>query len=264
MTSLKDFQTDSSVKRAILGFTYGANYKAELCDETSGCISYSNSTGKRQALQIITLVSITIVLVQQIVLHPLASLTVYLTNWVLMLTVFCALMNALNQFLHRTDDPETGRGLTRLAVTHFACELNLNLNLFVMLVFWPFIYESAVDCFKDNAWHMYHMYVVHSVPFLCSILTFIATDRFVVKASHWKILPVLTMVYALVNYCETVRSGTPLYVILTWEDWKSPALVAGLSVGVAFNWLGLSQLTQWACRPISATVEESEEICELI
>ena len=91
------------------------------------------------------------------------------------------------------------------------------------------------------------MYLVHILPTVCLFIVYLTTERLLVKASHWKITSSLALVYGPINYWTTKTSGKPLYWFLTWEDWKTPAVIAFIMIVLILLWIGMA-ITNCICQ----------------
>ena len=80
------------------------------------------------------------------------------------------------------------------------------------------------------------MLLVHSFPTVSLIMIYWATERLVIKSSHWKMVAPLVPIYSAINYFETKERGKPLYWFLTWEDWTSLVVVGALFLFVVGLW----------------------------
>mmetsp|Transcript_41077 Transcript_41077/g.30213 ORF Transcript_41077/g.30213 Transcript_41077/m.30213 type:complete len:104 (-) Transcript_41077:43-354(-) len=74
------------------------------------------------------------------------------------------------------------------------------------------------------------MYVVHLLPFICSIINFSLTD-IVFLPHHGNYLLYFASTYGCINFLATKYQGTPLYSFLPWDDFNSLFVATGLSVG---------------------------------
>ena len=56
--------------------------------------------------------------------------------------------------------------------------------------------------------------------------------------SHCKGFVPIGLIYGLINYLATVKSGKSIYPFLTWEDYRTPLiLICIIIVFSAFYWL---------------------------
>ena len=78
-------------KSTILTLLYGADYREQLGNIETGCIGYESETGAnntiRTAFRILVLFGLLSNLVTALILYPAIELTVYLTNWALLLSI---------------------------------------------------------------------------------------------------------------------------------------------------------------------------------
>ena len=89
------------------------------------------------------------------------------------------------------------------------------------------------------------MYVNHITPFVFNWVNFSFTDV-IIAPNHWKILSVLSPIYAYVNYKETRRVGKPLYSFLTWEDVPtSIGVCVGIHTFGTLCFLGFAWVTKY-------------------
>ena len=63
------------------------------------------------------------------------------------------------------------------------------------------------------------------------------------RAKHSFVLPIPTALYGYVNYLATLQRKKPLYWFLTWEDFNSVIILAGLTVAFMLIFAGLSFIT---------------------
>ena len=84
------------------------------------------------------------------------------------------------------------------------------------------------------------MYPIHIFPAVAFCMNAMVT-RFTPCRDHWRFFMPVAILYAIVNYKETKRSGKPLYFFLTWEDWTSPAICFGLTVFFCVIWIGICE-----------------------
>lgn len=61
-----------------------------------------------------------------------------------------------------------------MALCHFLFECALVMNLIVTIVYWGAIH--AVVSVGVEGWQLYHLYYIHSTPFIAFIINFLITD----------------------------------------------------------------------------------------
>lgn len=76
-----------------------------------------------------------------------------------------------------------------------------------------------------------------------SVVTNFALTNVVIRSSHLTGIVVMAVIYGFVNYKETKARGKPLYSFLTWNDYTSVIIYAGLITGFSLVFLLLSKLT---------------------
>jgi hypothetical protein len=128
-----------------------------------------------------------------------------------------------------------------LALTHIVFETTAVINTLGSFVYWAVIHHT----YTIEGWGKVHMYLVHILPTVCLFIVYVTTDRLLVKASHWKMTTTLAAIYGPVNYWKTKTSGEPLYWFITWEDWKTPAIIAVIMTAVVLLWVGMARATEW-------------------
>ena len=69
--------------------------------------------------------------------------------------------------------------------------------------------------------------MIHILPFLTTVGNFIVTDIVFMKSHGFKLSP-LGLVYLLLNYISTKRTGEPVYSFLPWNSISS--LFVGLGI----------------------------------
>ena len=121
--------------------------------------------------------------------------------------------------------PDASKG--RLAFTHLLFELTAVIDALGMSIYWGMIHSrnQATLLAAGEVLKLAHMIMIHSFPTLSLILIYWATERLVIKSTHWKMVIPLVPIYGAINYFETMERGKPLYWFLTWEDWTSLVVV---------------------------------------
>ena len=89
------------------------------------------------------------------------------------------------------------------------------------------------------------MHLVHSFPTIGLVIIYLRTERLIIKESHWVLAAPLVPIYGTVNYFATKRRGQPIYWFLSWEDWTTGAIVAGIFTFVIILWITLAKITKW-------------------
>ena len=117
-----------------------------------------------------------------------------------------------------------------LAAHHLVFQLVAVSSCMVVLVYWSVLHGPVMAMFTDDAIARWHFTLVHILPALSVLANFTLTD-IVFKNGHIRVLPwVFALPFGLVNCAATKISGAPIYHFLTWEDWRSPAIVLGLAL----------------------------------
>ena len=88
----------------------------------------------------------------------------------------------------------------------------------------------------------YFLNILHTFPFICTIYLFKASGvRF--KPEDAKVLVLMSVIYLPVCYLGGVMRNKPLYIFLTFEDWKS-AVICFVFVALSYP-IGKSILKVW-------------------
>ena len=85
--------------------------------------------------------------------------------------------------------------------------------------------------------------MVHILPAVSFAINHLSTD-IVIYEGHAKGLCSVGIIYAAVNATHTITTGVPLYSFLTWTDYKSPLLCAGMLTGFLLVFRSIARLTQ--------------------
>ena len=162
------------------------------------------------------------------ILYDYARLFEYFSYWALQLTaLFMTLALLANS---------CGYGVK--ALHHILFEMTFTMNLVVVCVYWSTLHEQSLgECVND--WEVINTYLTHSIPFISTALNFCVSDH-VLRASHFKMLCVIGVVYGYVNYLKVLERGEPLYWFLTWEDMTSVYIMGGLIVAFSVVFVQIS------------------------
>jgi len=131
--------TKASENRLLL-FIYGNSYRDEL---GSHLIRYGSSNGQGNGklyMRLLALLLITVNVVMVVTLSPALSLLVYLTNWIMLLTLLCVVLALLNNVT-----PSINEKKGRLALTHVVFETTAVINLLGIIAYWGFIHKVAME-----------------------------------------------------------------------------------------------------------------------
>ena len=121
-------------------------------------------------------------------------------------------------------------------------EMTLIFNIVTVSVFWSMLLEEALrDCGGVYLKEV-NTYTSHSLPGLSALVAFLITDV-TMRASHYKPLIPITLIYGYINYNETKINGKPLYWFLNWEDETSIYILIGLILLFILVWFAVSALT---------------------
>ena len=168
----------------------------------------------------------------------------YFTDWNMWLTMlhFLLMVNCYSSKVHHRTKPRW------LALAHMTFELAMITNIIMVVIYWTFLHQISIEKFKENYWRTVHMYIVHSFPML-AIMTLWYANELRVCRSHWKILFVLSPVYALKNYYHFSLTGEVLYFFLNWEDYKTPMYFAMITF-IACIWFMIMAELSYMVRPL--------------
>ena len=116
--------------------------------------------------------------------------------------------------IHNERKPENRPYL--MAFNQIMFELSYFANIIVMVVYWSLIHP-VFDFSKFNEYECLQMLIIHILPGLSGLLNYLITD-IVFLRRHTYFLLGIEIVYLIINYVETKRTGKPLYDFLTWES----------------------------------------------
>ena len=112
-------------------------------------------------------------------------------------------------------------------IAHLSFETALVSNVFVVIFYWTFIHFQTIHLEKSDC-RFYHYYTTHSLPFLSIILIFLTTEIKLVS-NHYPMPLLFSVVYLLFNFTYVKVFGNPqLYWFLSWDNWVSYAISAGI------------------------------------
>ena len=163
---------------------------------------------------------------------PWYYLLIYVTYWCVLSTLFTAFVGlTIVSDPNSTIDSQPGRH----ALHHFLYTLMMGLTPIVVTVYWTVICKKKIAEIEEQYKHdpefrdlkIHHEYLVHSLPQFCGLLLMLLNKTKLIK-SHYKMVFVISVIYVVVNYIGTKKTGKPLYWFLTWQDWHSPAIACGL------------------------------------
>ena len=86
-----------------------------------------------------------------------------------------------------------------LAIAHIINEIAVMINLLVFIVHWGMIHFKTIDEFRAFPVQYYHLHAIHTIPALSTFINKLLTKINLV-AGHYKIFPVLAIVYSSINY----------------------------------------------------------------
>ena len=90
----------------------------------------------------------------------------------------------------------------------------------------------------------FHMYLVHIVPEICTILTFLNTEYLVMKSSHCIIMVILGVGYGAVTFIIYFFSDVKPYKFLDWDNPISTLLaISGITAFGVLLFLCLASIT---------------------
>ena len=116
------------------------------------------------------------------------------------------------------------------------------MNLLVVIVYWSILRANLVLYECDTPVAYMHTTIVHLLPLLFNILTFIKTD-IVIKATHSIVIIPITVVYGFSNYQAFLRLGHPVYDFLPWTDIWTPITIVALAAGTMVAFISFSYIT---------------------
>ena len=117
------------------------------------------------------------------------------------------------------------------------------MNLLVVVVYWSVIHVPLVK--NMSGAKLIHMYLVHSWPAICFIMTSMTIESIYLNEYHYIFSIPFCLVYCYVNYLETKANSKPVYWFLTWEDYTSPLICAGLELFIIVAWIILAKLSKF-------------------
>ena len=92
-----------------------------------------------------------------------------------------------------------------LRVNHVVFEVLPTLNTMVVSIYWSVLHEEVLNSvdYKGNQNRTFHLYVVHSLPFIFMIVHFCLTNIVVLKTHVFFLWPVCVG-YTYINYTATL------------------------------------------------------------
>ena len=191
----------------------------------------------RTAFRILVLFGLLANLVTALILYPAIELTVYLTNWALLLSIAVTSM-----VLKGSLDPNIKEKKGWLAATHIIFQLGTVINSVVVVVYWLTIHSKVIANYENDTLGWLHQHLVHIFPCAAEVIIFLTTDiKF--KAGHAKCFPAIALLFGIVNCYHVKKTGEPTYWFLTWEDHNSPLVILGILITFSAFFLGLAQLS---------------------
>ena len=128
--------------------------------------------------------------------------------------------------------------------------MTLIMNIVVVSVFWTLLADVAFKKYQGDTLKIVNAYWTHTVPALTVLINFALSDV-TMRAKHSIVVPPPAIIYGFVNYLETQKRQTPIYWFLTWKNYQSYFIYAGLILLFMLVFMGLSQLTVVIKRPTS-------------
>ena len=87
---------------------------------------------------------------------------------------------------------------------------------------------------------------------MIAIVAHLSVTELYLARHHWKIINIFGFTYHLRYFIVTKMSGVAIYPFLTWEDWRSPALIVGVIGFFDLVWLMLAKISE-STRPVPIT-----------
>ena len=226
-----------------LSLLYGSDYPDKLGNIHTGVIGYESETGAnntlRTAFRVLALFGLLMNLSMHFILYPAVELTVYLTNWALILSTVVTLL-----VLKGSLDPNIQTKKGQLAATHILFQLATVINLVVVFVYWLTIHSKVIENHSDSTIDWLHQHLVHIIPCLAVVIVFLTTD-IKIMAGHAKCFPPVAVLFGVVNCYHVKKTGEPTYWFLTWEDHNSPLVILAILLTFTGLFLALAQLSNY-------------------
>ena len=219
----------------VLKLLYGEDYAKILSSE---CVSFSKeneNTARRQALRLFAAFLIFINIAMSVMYFPLCKLYQMFTNYTMIVSFISILL-----CIYCASKPNIHQLSGRLACLHIIFECAFIFNVVTLIVYWGAIHKKGIVG-KEGA-VLLHQYLVHSFPAISLWITS-TTFNCYLSVGHWKLFAPVAIIYAVVNYLETKKRGKPLYWFLTWEDYTSVLIYAGLMFTFILVWITMAKLS---------------------
>lgn len=126
-----------------------------------------------------------------------------------------------------------------LAAHHIFYTAAIFMNLITVMVYWALIHDECLEKFGANETDVaVKCYLAHIVPgFVCIVNTWLTNSKL-----SKKFLPGLIffgLIYAIVNFYMTKKTGKPIYPFLTWEGPDSLLIIAAMIAVFSLFYMGM-------------------------
>uniref|UniRef100_A0A0G4FL68 Uncharacterized protein n=1 Tax=Chromera velia CCMP2878 TaxID=1169474 RepID=A0A0G4FL68_9ALVE len=160
----------------------------------------------------------------------------FFTNWGWALVIFhawmAAVINARHLVLKTKGEDHWNRHSSKpspfWAYWHTAgvvvFQLALVAEVCIVILYWTLLWPMVARRMGDWTQELIQNLQVHGVGLIYTIYEFFE-NRLPMYKRHAAISIALGILYVTVNFAVTVDWGTPVYPVLTWEDWQSGVVV---------------------------------------
>ena len=109
------------------------------------------------------------------------------------------------------------KNMTILATHHILFQTSLVMNVFVVLVYWPFLYKVDTNRpeIKASVFRTWVARFTHSLPCLSVIINFLLSEITMNKKQGYLLLPI-GVAYSVVNYLGCRYYNGVIYWFLDW------------------------------------------------
>ena len=98
----------------------------------------------------------------------------------------------------------------------------MSFEFIICVVFWSLIYPF--EDFSGSTISVLRTYMDHIAPVSMLLIDYIL-NLMIFNPRHVYIQLIIMVVYMIVNCIVTLETGSPVYSILTWQDWLTVILV---------------------------------------
>ena len=187
-----------------------------------------------EPLKRLNLFLVCILCITSSITNTLSDMFVYLTMlWV----QFCAYSTFLEALITRNPNLTIEKAPILNKFQHGCYTLTIFLTPVVIPLYWSMLHQEnlqrVTDLFAEkddqtfkNVFYA-QCYICHSVPAISAVIQMYTFNEHLIHR-HANLLTVFAASYGLWNCYVVLTTGKATYWFLSWEDWKSPAILATL------------------------------------